>query len=163
VSSNKPKAYIDFDHLELNWAPTESKLYVNAYVANKVPEPARNVNARFAVGFMPAVKGSPTRQTQDKAFADFEKLHNSTAFRGVLGPGQQIFGTITVTDFDQHFLDHLNSGEAVLIVIGRILFADDNGNHRKDSCQFVQPPLSFTAPTNHFVTHFCDSHNDLRY
>jgi hypothetical protein len=163
VPANKAKAYVDFHHLELNWVQKESKLIVNAYAANRVSEPAQNVNARFSVALMPALKGVPSRQTQEKCFADFEKQpHKTGAFRGSLAPDQQIFGTITVSDFDQHFVDQLNSGAIVVMVIGRISFSDDNGIHRKDFCQWVQPPL-FTTATTAVVTQFCESHNDLKY
>jgi hypothetical protein len=162
IPTNKAKAYVDVDHLELKWAHSESRLFVDVYATNEASEPAQNVNARFGVGFMPAINGFPTRQTQDKAFADFEKLPHGSSFRGVLGPHQEIYGTIIVTAFDQHFLDGLNSGGQVSMVVGRISFSDDNGTHRKDYCVFLQPPL-LTSPTGPVVTHFCDTHNDLRY
>lgn len=168
VPRNKPKSYVDFDHIELNWDKSSSQLFVNAYATNKAAEVAQNVNARFGVGFVHAVNGLPSREQEDKAFADWEKQskspNTSTTFVGALGPGQQIFGTMTVTGFDQHFLDRLNSGEGgVMIVVGQISFADDNGTHHKDWCQFVQPPLLFAPESSHIVTHFCESHNNLRY
>lgn len=164
VAVSKPKAFVDFDHLQLNWDQKESKLTVNAIVISKLPEPARNVNARFSAALMPTQNGVPSRQTQDKCFSEFVRLpKGDPAFRGALGLGQQIFGTMIVTDFNQPMVDKINSGEIALMAVGRISFSDDNGSHGKDFCQWVQPPLFTTAAPTTVVTHFCESHNDLQY
>jgi len=105
---------------------------------------------------IPADGGIPTKQTLEQYWKDFsKKLAEAHPPQSVdLEPGRNSWGSVGLEMLDVD--PELNSGGKVIMVAGAILYSDEAGAHKKEFCEWAQPPFN---PANS-TWHFCEiGHN----
>lgn len=160
------KAYIGLDKVEII-VMNPATLGLNVYMKNSSPIAATNEYGLFrtipvaASNQTPdAINAYPTKRAIEKEWGMFEKFFNSTPIneRRTLGPGEGMWGSTKITNFDKVQGD-LTSGTQVILIMTASVFSDGAGRHRIDGCDWVQPPITSQPP----VVHSCGIHDAIRY
>ncbi|HXA76350.1 MAG TPA: hypothetical protein VNV41_04395 [Candidatus Acidoferrales bacterium] len=152
------KAYVDFDHADINWDQKSSTLQANIYFSNYTPQFAPNTSANALVYLVPAQGGIPTKKTEEKYFRSFEEEAKNEVMHSTLSPQWSLWGSIFLPNFNQESVDQINALNKVVLIVGLVRFSDDAGNHRKDVCRWMQAPF---VETKNPTFHLCEVHNEL--
>jgi len=159
VNVPKPKAFVDFDRMDFTWGQNDSLLRAVFWAKNKSSEVARNAFIKAGLSWHPAVNGAASEADVEADFKVVKGASASHASRAVLASQESMYADLT-RSFTQADLNAINSGASVMLVMGIVEFSDDNGDHQKEFCRLVVPPLGNTAGPGF---RSCEKHNDLKY
>jgi hypothetical protein len=99
---------------------------------------------------IPANGGIPAKLTLQQHWNEFSKKLGAAHHPQYvdLDPGKNTWGSVGL-----HMLEvdpDLNSGNKVIMVAGAIFYSDEAGPHKKEFCEWAQPPFNPANPTWHF-------------
>lgn len=122
---------------------------------------AINVACTRDAKVIPANNGTPSNETLRKhwkAFFNLVSRQLPTFKRVDMEPRRRFFGTVNLNMAN---LDPgLSSGDKVILVIAATFYADGNGNHETELCEWAQAPFNPSHP----IWHFCEiGHNKKVY
>jgi hypothetical protein len=96
-----------------------------------------------------AEAGIPNKKTLQEHWGEFSKKLGTARPQYVdLDPGRNSWGSVSLNMLDVD--PDLNSGNKVIMVAGAIFYRDDAGAHKKEFCEWAQPPFNPANPTWHF-------------
>ncbi len=99
---------------------------------------------------IPANGGIPGKSTLREYWNEFsKKLVSAHPPQYVdLDPGKNTWGSVGLNMLEVD--PSLNSGSKVIMVAGAIFYSDEAGPHKKEFCEWAQPPFNPSNPTWHF-------------
>jgi hypothetical protein len=125
------------------------KLFVNAQCRNTGQQIARSVYCDASVFIHEDNRESLTPKVQEKYFEQFldrNRKEKKFVVDRTLTPTDGKWFSPHGPQFTQELRSKLDNGDNLLVVVGRITYKDDAGEHYSDECSFMLPPVSDPRP-----------------